>query len=457
MSKLIADLIKDFPEIIDSPILMNNPNEPIEIFKGEFKLKFENLELIVDGILLFEWFPKLGPIFKGTLISQLKDSINLLSDFNYFQLEINDLDVGETFITNITHSTSSDKPKISGVFTRKSVFGDYSIPVDSIKFCIPNLKDFFGSGTYRKTGKSISTSLSRLSFENDNYTINIDKTIDYKDRLEKLKSKGGYLILYSGELKLKKGDISLKDVQDFSPYFNLFLNFINGSRVSACFYTGIFESEKIWTDYSNYSIEIHNNPISWTPVRSINGFNDIFRKFSDLWKNEDDSNFLISAIHWYIEANNNSGFTEGAIIMAQTALELIYNWLIIEKKGLIIGKDAESISAANKIRLLISHLNISYNAPESFDKLQEYIDTNNDIADAPEAIVQIRNAIIHSQLEKRKKITKLNYQTKYEALQLSIWYIELSMLNILGYTGIYSNRCSRESFPKNREQNVPWL
>ena len=457
MSNPLDDFIKDIPEIIDSPISMNNPNEPIEIFKGEYKLKFKDLELIIDGVLLFEWFPKLGAIFKGTLISQSKDSISLLNDFNYYELIINGIEVGETFITNIIHSTSSSKPKISGVFTKKSVFGDYSIPVDTIKFCIPNLKVFFGSASYKKNGKSISTQSSRLSLDNDNFTINIDKAIDFKDRLEKLKSKGGYLILYSGELKIKKGNISLKDVQDFSHYFNTFLNFINGTRVSACFYTGIFENEKIWTDYSNYSIAIQNNPVSWTPVHSIKGFNDIFRKLSELWKNEDDKNFLTSAIHWYIEANNNSGFFEGAIIMAQTALELIYNWLIIEKKGLILGKDAESISAANKIRLLISHLNISNKAPKSFDKLQKYIDNNNDIADAPDAIVQIRNAVIHSQLEKRKKITKLDHQTKNEALELSIWYIELSMLNILEYKGIYNNRCSRESFSKDREQNVPWM
>ncbi len=142
--------------------------------------------------------------------------------------------------------------------------------------------------------------------------------------------------------------------------------------------------------------------------------------------------------------------------MAQTALELIYNWLLIEKKGLLIGRDAENINAANKIRLLNSHLNITNKAPDSFEKLQEFIDSNAEIIDAPDAIVQIRNAIVHSQLEKRKKITELHHKTKYEALQLCLWYIEMSLLFILDYNGMYSNRCSREIFPNDREQNVPW-
>ena len=43
-------------------------------------------------------------------------------------------------------------------------------------------------------------------------------------------------------------------------------------------------------------------------------------------KDTEDKNFLTSAIHWYVEANGNRGFSEGSIIMAQTALELLYNY-----------------------------------------------------------------------------------------------------------------------------------
>jgi hypothetical protein len=114
--------------------------------------------------------------------------------------------------------------------------------------------------------------------------------------------------------------------------------------------------------------------------------------------------------------------------MAQTALELLYNWWIIENKKMILGKDSENINASNKIRLISSQLNISYSVPSSFTLLQKFVDENENINDAPEAIVQIRNAIVHSQQEKRKKLDSIHYKAKYEALQLSIWYIEMTLL-----------------------------
>jgi hypothetical protein len=143
--------------------------------------------------------------------------------------------------------------------------------------------------------------------------------------------------------------------------------------------------------------------------------------------------------------------------MAQTALELLYNWFIIENKKLIIGKDSENINASNKIRLLLSQLNINYLVPPKFSHLQQFIDDNIQIIDAPDAVVQIRNAIVHSQEEKRKKLSEIHYLAKHQALQLCIWYVEMSLLAILSYNGKYSNRCSIESYSSNTVEDVPWM
>jgi len=94
--------------------------------------------------------------------------------------------------------------------------------------------------------------------------------------------------------------------------------------------------------------------------------------------------------------------------------------------------------------------------PLSFDKLQSFIDESKDIIDAPDAVVQIRNAIVHSQEEKRKKLSSIHYKVKAEALGLCVWYIEMSLLNILNFDNIYYNRCIRGLFTSNSKQLVPW-
>ena len=143
--------------------------------------------------------------------------------------------------------------------------------------------------------------------------------------------------------------------------------------------------------------------------------------------------------------------------MAQTALELIYNWWVVEKKQLIIGKDSEMINAASKIRLLLSQIGINSEIPKSFKSLTVFLSEEDSIKDAPDVIVQIRNSIVHSQENKRRKLAKISKDIKYEALQLCVWYIELALLRILDYKGIYFNRCSEATFKVDAEEKVPWI
>ena len=50
----------------------------------------------------------------------------------------------------------------------------------------------------------------------------------------------------------------------------------------------------------------------------------------------------------------------------------------------------------------------------------------------------------------------MHYRAKYEALQLGIWYVELLVLYILDFKGIYFNRCSGAGWSGEGEEKVPW-
>lgn len=99
---------------------------------------------------------------------------------------------------------------------------------------------------------------------------------------------------------------------------------------------------------------------------------------------------------------------------------------------------------------------ITNSVPNSYTSLQGYIDKYK-IEDVPEAIVLIRNSIVHSQEDKRKKLSEICHHTKYEALQIFLWYIELAMLCILGYNDKYVNRCSSAKYAFEAEELVPWI
>ncbi len=98
-----------------------------------------------------------------------------------------------------------------------TILGDGTIPVNKISFSIPNLRELWGVQVKSISESSCTTSMNRIRLEDENFLITIDKCIDYKERIKSLQEKGGYLILYAGELTTKKFYFSKR----YSRYFSL--------------------------------------------------------------------------------------------------------------------------------------------------------------------------------------------------------------------------------------------
>ena len=453
MNKIIEELHKNIPLGVTSTISMTEPNQKVIIYKGIFKLSLVNQVIEIEGEVWFDWFPHIDTKFNGIAKSTMKDLIGFTNADDRFDLIIDGLTFGKAYVTN---TSLGDKVEISGQMDGLSVIGDKTIPISKIAFSIPNFRDIFGLPIKFINEKGgYFSGRNRLILENKDYIITIDKHKDYKKSLELLSAKGGYILLYSGEIKKKFGHITFEDSNKLHHCLSTYLSFLNGQRCFPLFLQGIHEDEIVWTDYTGYTSDLFKHVHSWPQKFAIEGLSELWNEFYELWDNENDKDFLVTAIHWYIEGNSNSGYLEGSIVMIQTALELIYNWLIIEKKKLIYGKDGESISAANKIRLLLSQFNTNIELPKSFENMKSYLASNNDLHDEIDLFVQIRNSIIHSQEEKRKKLSKIPNKVKYEAQQLGLWYIEISLLKILKFKDKYRNRCSGKLWPREDEEDLP--
>lgn len=447
---------KDVPEIIQSNIEMTEANISIQIFSGNYIIRDEKGDLDTNGKITFNWVANSGSHFSGIISAERRISDIFSFNNDKIHLIIDGLEFGNGYINSSTIGTNISGTEIKGRVLGRACLGDKSIAVEKLLFSIPNLRDFHGAIVKSKTDSNFSTLSNRLTLENDFCIINIDKCKDFKNRIQSLEEKGGYNILYNCELIPKKRSIKLEDSAEIFHCLSIFLTFLNGRRTSAFFIQGVYEEKVLWCDYTDYLVDSFKFVQSWPQTTSVAGISKIWEQFSRLWKDNNNKNFFISAIHWYVEANANSGFTEGSIIMSQTALELLYNWWIIENKKMIVGKDSENLNAANKIRLLLSQLNILYTVPVAFTHLQQFIDENENIMDAPEAVVQIRNAIVHSQQEKRKKLDSIHSLAKHQALQLSIWYIEMTLLKILDFDEKYFYRCSEKKWAAEAEVYPPW-
>jgi hypothetical protein len=454
MKENFEETFKHIPEKIKTSVLMTEANQTILIYDGPFVLKSKVDELNLTGKIEFSWLPDIGVRFKGYTIDKSVQTLQRIDQSSFEGLYIDNLFFGRPTVLESTFHFNSYDSLIKGVMMKDAILGDRTICVNKVIFSIPNLREFFGEVVKEHEGETGYLNNSRMVFENDEYSIIVDKIREYSQLKESLKSNGGFIVLYSGEIIKKSGSISIKETNDILHCFSKFLSFLNGKRCAPLFRQGFCESQLIWTDYSAHIVDSYRYVITWPQKHSIEGLNEIWLEFERLWKT--DRHFLTTVIHWYVEANSHSGFTEGSIIIAQTALELLYNWLLIENKKLLLGKDAENLSASNKIRLLLAQLNLPNEVPSALSHLTALVNTNRDIIDAPDAFVQIRNAIIHSQEEKRNKLSKIPAMAKYEALQLGIWYTELVLLYILKFKGKYFNRSAKALYAGEGEEFVPW-
>ena len=432
---------------------MTEPNQKVDIFEGDFKLVRRDETIELTGKVYFDWFPSIGVKWEGEVNTQ-KGFVPKTSGGKY-RLETDNFALEKSLLTGVSNSSSSGST-VKGIILSDAdiVLGDQSVPVTKIKFTVPNLRCFHGTVVRTENG----TASNRITLEDDKYLINLDKSTDFDSRFRDLKNRGGYINLYSGEVTAKDESIAFKDSREIMHCFSVFLSFLNGRMTMPLFLQGIHQEEIKWTDFTYYRLlDQYKSVNTWPQKSSIEGLSELWKNFYHFWRDEGDRDVLVMATHWYTEANSGSIITEGGIIMAQTCLELLYNRLIIEDKKLLIGRDSESISASNKIRLLVSQLQVTTEVPDAFDSLKFFVEKNNKIDDDVEAFVQIRNAIIHSQKKKRIKLIEIDEQIKYEALQLAIWYIELSLLYILDFQGKYYNRCSREIAAGAGEEFVLYL
>jgi hypothetical protein len=434
------NLFNGIPIAIPFSTIMNEPNEKIQIYEGEFVVKGEQTEIPCTGTFKYEWYPTSGTNFSAQAFNVSKEQLLALRPNSEVIIVINGLIFGPAYITGIT---LSENPEFKGIMKHECVLGDKSILVNSIRFSVPNLKAFIGDAIRIENTSSVLN--GRIHLETSQYDIKIDLPLAHKDRLNLLHSDGGYLIMYSGEISSKKGSISYQEAVEMLQCVSFYLSFINGYQVSAIFLVGLFEQEAIWRDYTNYITHQYLPIISWTDAHSFTDFQSLWISFRELWLSESGNDFLRKVIHWYIEANYSPTFAESKIMIAQAGLELVFNWLIIEQQQLLVN---ESITAANKLRQLLHQMKIDFGIPPGLS----HITANTDYKTGPETFVIIRNSIVHQQEERRKNIDALPLMLRYQVLQLGIWYLELSILFVLDYRGLY---CTRTSTRPHRE-TVPW-
>lgn len=426
---------------------MNKPNENFNVFDGRLILKIGKSSLPCNCKLYFEWFPA------KSLVLETQFSIENLITENKFEVYNESIRIGECHMVKMI-SSSNNNVQLKAEFDGEVSFNDLNSDVNEIRFSVPNLKSIIGTAT-KDSSKRIRISKNRNEFECGSFIITIDHLYHHLSGRDELENTSGYLIQYSGNIvKKNKTNFKYKKACEILEIFGRFLSFINGSRTTPIFFKGYINDNLIWEEYKSRVIDNYTYSPSWMLYNGQVDIQNLWENFYKVYKSKVSNKLALdNAIHWYCESNKNGTFIEGKLIIVQTALELLYNWIVIEKNNLLEGKDAMSINAANKIRLLLSILKIEGAIPKNLNYLNEFVEKEN-IKDVPWILTKIRNSIVHSRENKRVEFDQIKPEVLTQTLRVSIWYIEMAILFSLNYEGCYKDSRGLRSF--GNKYKVPW-
>ena len=195
--------------------------------------------------------------------------------------------------------------------------------------------------------------------------------------------------------------------------------------------------------------------MSWLPVSEpVSGHMfQVFTGYAAAWLSPTWCDAIRTATQLYVEAN--TGDVEKSVIVTQVAFELLAWTRLVQETGAISQKEwnDKSMPFSAKLRRLLESCSIPLSIPLTLDSLQTYCVLHK-LSDGAEAVTNVRNALVHPSPTKRKRLQD-DPGAVIQAWVLGLWYLDLLLLNVCGYTGRYSNR-TISGWRGDEIMAVPW-
>lgn len=461
-NEISESISKEYPPAIIPIYSAEEPNQPIQLYKGDLKITQEKVVYEGEGTVIFECFP--SPNIKFEFINYNNSLYNnLLEEIpKHAFLSISEIGISaEILFSSIQKKNNylnrKSSCQIVGIFSEPILLGSGK----NLSFINFHLTNF-----HKITGIDISTPRNiwpgRFILEAEGWSILIDELESFKDIIKSLESEGGYAITHVGKLqRTDNTSFTAEEAEDILEALHWFLSFSRGFWTAPILLVGYSSGgEKVWEKWSaNQAAPWQNSVYSWFPdYQNAQSLSKLFPGFFQRWQNKITWNEPIRlAIHWYLESNSKAGGVQGSIVLMQAAFELLSWTLIVEEKKIISQDGFEKLPAADKLRLILSQCNIQLKLPDSLSNLLQAAQHKElRWVDGAQALTEIRNAIVHANPKKRQRVLNRDVLEQTEAYELGLWYLELILLNLFEYKGEYLNRIAKKKLYDDHIESVPW-
>jgi len=344
-------------------------------------------------------------------------------------------------------------PKVSGVTVTPP-----SNSISAVTLHLFNFPDFLGSEDYILTTKNevsqTSRTCGRVVLRGDGWTVTIAATDRTKELTDALKAQGGYVLTHMGQItREEESTFSSEQLVELLNCLHYFLSFALGRWAGVALPVG-FDTDGNRV-FEEWGLRITadgpwRGGTSWFDSHHSELLPQIFPGFVTLWMSKLWQKPLSDALYWYLGAcDRRVGIgVDAGLILAQTALELLaWTYCVRDRKMISEAAFRRRLSAADKLRLLASSLDIPLEIPPNLSALHGR--HGKKWVDGMEAITEIRNSLIHPSAHEQ-----LVAPPYFEAWKLSLWYIDLVLLRLCRHSGEYANRLYQRW--TGQVESVPW-
>lgn len=428
---------------------MAAPNKSLVLFKGQMSLRLQGRETeTTKGRILFKWLPTPSARFE----------IDHLPVTHPISLEDAELRVPYLRLAcpvSILQSTWPAGLCAGRINDRQAPTG---ISADVLVFHLPNFHDYIGESI--RNSEATAVWKGRLLLKHESWVVTIDSVRAATTLRKTLTADGGYAITHVGSVRLDSSrPFPLVDALDLLDGLYYFLSFTRGIWCGPVLPVAFESGTKVWSRWAPQRIRPWQERRSWFPDHEYSQAESLctaFSGFLDLWAKATWKEPLKNAIHLYIEANMDAGGVEGGIVLVQTALELLSWVYLVEDRASKVtsARKFDDRVAEGRIRDLLKTLSIPTDLPDDLVDLASAAIVLG-TSDGVDTFVSLRNAIVHPKRSKRDKVTAIGTAARIQALSLGLWYLELILLRLFRYGGVYYSRL-RSGYREDVREPVPW-
>lgn len=353
-------------------------------------------------------------------------------------------------------ATSLTWPKVDVVLTAvggPAVTGSPdSKAISRAVFHLVNFSNVQGTGLIVEPKPGRSIRLDRSTLKADGWRCVLRNLTSTSTLLSPLRDEGGYAITHVGCLEREDGRaFTGVETNEWMELLHYFLSFARGFWVSPALPVGFADSgRRVWQQWQIPLSDPWHYAKSWfAGTQSGAILAETFPGFCNLWRNPLWHKPLKELVYWYLASNTASRGTDTGIILTQTAMELLAWIYLVKDKKLMSKRQFKRRPAAKRLTALLESLGIPTSIPGCLSELTNTAHREN-WEDAPHALTAVRNNIVHPD---RKVDTTLS-ALLWDAWDLGLWYLELTILRLLGHSGKYGNRLAQKFVCES--EPVPW-